>query len=571
MKRVFMHLLRLIVSFAAIFGGIYIETLFYDKGLKTFWILLYVFAVPGAVCGFLSTSRRKAKNKDDVVSKGESGGLALGFAFCGAILYWIVAGIAALVLFISESDNVSCYYVIYTILFYMYLIISLTFGRGLKDSTNGTVQEYGAKTMRTVWMFLLIIHFSAKFLIMYPEYFSNALFWVVIVFLSLLAINFGPARGDLLFICDWLFRKTKRISSKCPHCQKSFDLPVYVCPRCGKKHDDLIPTEDGRMWVECRCHEKLPTTFFNGRQKLEAHCPHCGCAIKDGGLHVDVCIPVIGGIGAGKTCFISQAIASIDEKAALYGLNYEYQKTDGDTYPADRNLLASGRLPGKTDSMRLSYHQFYLMPERRKLKNLISLCDVAGEVYAGNRELDGQMAYAYANAFLMVIDPLSVTSFRLESEKTTNKKYSYSPQTLDDISGRLTAMLENMFRISAKDELDTVVAVVFSKCDIYGLEERIGAKAVARLVDEEKIDMFEAQNRLCENFLNEYGETNFVNAMKSKFKTVQFFCSSALGHEANGKSFTPINVEIPVLWLLDKSDAKLGISQQLKKQYVLNS
>ena len=62
---------------------------------------------------------------------------------------------------------------------------------------------------------------------------------------------------------------------------------------------------------------------------------------------------------------------------------------------------------------------------------------------------------------------------------------------------------------------------------------------------------YDAQNIVCENFLKEYDENNFLNGLTSKFKSMQFFCSSSLGHNVDGTPFTPSGVEDPVLWLGD--------------------
>lgn len=559
MKRFLIYVMHTLLSIAFVIGGIYIETQLYNSGLKTFFILLYIMIVPPFVCTMMSRSHKRKKS--------DALGFVLFFTMFGAVLYWIAAGVASLILHMLDTDSTKCFYVIYVVLMYIYAPFSLMYGDKSIKNEDGSSSDYGPATTRLTWLFTIWIHLASRYLIKNPDS-SHTLFWIIFAVFTLLIINFGPARGELLSLSDQCFRRIKKISSKCPNCQNSFELPIYICPDCGMQHSDLIPSEDGGKYTLCDCGKKLPTTFFNGREKLEAHCPYCGCNVKDGGKHVDICIPVIGGVNAGKTCLISQSIAEIGAKATKYGLDYEYSQTNLDTYPLDRSRMDHGQLPSKTGNMRLNYHQFYLTPKNRAVKNLISLCDVAGEVYSGGKELDGQIAYKYANAFLMIIDPLSIKDFRDELEKKTSRKYTHSAQTIEDISGRVIIMLENMFRISAKDELKTSVAVVFTKCDIPQLDEKLGGKAVSRRMNQDKISAFEAQNRVCEEFLNEYGETNFVNSMRSRFKTVQFFCTSALGHDADGTAFAPKNVDVPVLWLINEAGAKLNINATIEKNYL---
>ena len=376
-----------------------------------------------------------------------------------------------------------------------------------------------------------------------------------------------------IFFLLWLFADTiyctaKRISSNCSNCQAHFSLPVYICPKCGAEHTKLCPSKYGIWKRTCECGRKLPTTFFNGREKLEAHCPHCGMNVKDGGRHVDLCIPVVGGASSGKTCLIHQAISAIGTQAGGYGLHYEYSPNGLDDYEDNMNNINNGYLPEKTNDMRLKYYQFYLHPKSTKVKTLVSLCDVGGEVYSDSLSLGEQIGYKYANAFLLVIDPLSISKYReeLQKSKINPSSYGYSSDSIDSIIGMLITTLENMFCIGSKDMLKTDVAVVFSKCDIPGLLDKIGDKAVAKhMQDNPQVARYDAQNAVCEAFLRDYEEINFLNSLKSKFKTIQFFCSSSLGHNMDGTPFEAHGVEDPVLWLIDKSSTAIDLKEKWGK------
>ncbi len=370
-------------------------------------------------------------------------------------------------------------------------------------------------------------------------------------------------------LADTIYCLVKQISSNCSNCQHHFSIPVYLCPECGAEHTQLRPSKYGIWKRTCECGHKLPTTFFNGREKLEAHCPSCGMNIKDGGMHVDLCIPVVGGTSCGKTCLIHQSIDAIGQNAGKYGLLYEYSPNGLDDYEDNMNNIKHGYLPEKTNDMRLKYYQFYLNPIGATVKTMVSLCDVGGEVYSDSTSLGEQIGYKYANAFLLVIDPLSVPMYREEVEKMSVNPgtYGYSSDSVDEIISRLITTLENMFCIGSKDMLKTNVAVVFSKGDIPGLAEKIGDPAVAKYVRENPAaTRYDAQNVLCENFLREYDEVNFLNSLKSKFKTIQFFCSSSLGHNMDGTPFEAHGVEDPVLWLIDKSSATMDLKEKWGKR-----
>ncbi len=368
---------------------------------------------------------------------------------------------------------------------------------------------------------------------------------------------------------DLIYRGLKRISSNCSNCQSHFALPVYICPDCGEEHTKLVPSKYGIWKRTCECGAKLPTTFFNGRQKLEALCPVCGMNIKDGGSHVDLPIPVIGGASAGKTCLINQAVTAIEGLSEEYGLDYEYSSDGNDDYEENCSNMSQGYLPQKTNEMRLRYYRFYLSPKKAKVKNLVSLCDIAGEVYSDSTSLGEQIGYKHASGFLMVVDPLSVDDFRNEVKNDIEVgKYGYSNDSIDEVVNLLITTLENMFSSNSKKALGTNLAVVFSKGDIPGLDEKIGDAAVnAYMEANPKVtNRLDAQNAVCEKFLMDYGEFNFLNNIRAKFKTIQFFVSSSLGHNVDGTPFAPQGVEDPVLWLIDKASKTIDLKQKWGKK-----
>lgn len=366
----------------------------------------------------------------------------------------------------------------------------------------------------------------------------------------------------ILYFVDLIYRKVKQISNTCRSCQQKYTNPVYLCPRCGAEHTHLIPSKYGIFKRTCECGEKLPTLFFNGRGKLTALCPHCKC--EDDVTHVDVTIPVVGGPSAGKTCYISMAIADIAENSEdQLGLEFTYDPGENDEYAININELAHGATPAKTSDMRLRFYRFYL--ERKGApKHLISLCDVGGEVYDNSEELGKQAAFTHVPAFMMILDPISISSYReeLESEGKDVSAYRASAKEIDEVLSMLITTLENICGMSAKDMLNRDIAIVFSKGDIPGLDEKIGQSAVADYMNAHPgTTRLSAQNAVCEQFLKDYDEFGFLNALKSKFKHVQFFASSALGHVEDGSEFSPAGVSEPVYWILDRYSNSINLTK----------
>ncbi len=566
MKRIVFILIKTILLFACVLTGIYLETEFYDARIKLIFPMMFISAVPVILCDLFS--RRENR-------RGLTSCLSIMFAGPGSsLLYLVAVGVMELISLIWRIPN-HVFYTVYTIILYILIVLWVLVkivNKDIEDDAHkqgiDTVNEYGfiSKTSSRSWLFLLEIHLAAKFLFLSE---TDLGFWkyVIIVLVSLLIMNLGPLRGDWRYLFDYIARKRAHISSKCSLCQSKFDLPIYLCPTCGRKYDDLMPGEDGSKYFPCPCGEKLPTTFSVGKGDLEALCPVCGANIKDGGRHVDICIPVIGGASSGKTCLIHQSIAAIERTAGANGLLYE-PSLDADTdFDITLENLQKGYLPEKTNDMRLKYFQFHLTPDHLKLKHLISLCDIGGEVYSDSQALGEQIGFKHADAFLLVLDPLSIDEYRAEVARTVRPTdYGYSSDHADEIVGVLITTLENMFCMSSKEMLKTDIAVAFTKCDIPGLDARIGQKAVADYRSQNpSVSVMDAQNAVCEQFLTDYNEGNLLNTLRSKFRTVQFFAVSALGHNANSTPFVATGVEDPLYWLVDKASLSINLKDKWGK------
>ena len=363
----------------------------------------------------------------------------------------------------------------------------------------------------------------------------------------------------IIILLDRLFCVINAISNHCPVCQNRFYMPVYICsnPRCNAEHTRLRPGIYGILNRKCNCGTVLHTTFFNGRQKLQALCPDCKSNVKDGGLQASWCIPVIGGPSSGKTCYINMTMMSLEKNSqSKYGLKFLYEKNGLDEYEEYSRRLSNGHLPDKTTEHRLRYYQFSLTP-RGATKQLISLCDVAGEIFdikIGGGEIGRQIGFRYANAFILIIDPLAIPEYRDEvSTSAKVNEYKVSMQRLDEMVETFVRTLQNMFNIKAGAMLNTDVAVVITKTDIPGLEERIGKTAILKKApSSDQKTIYQTQNALCEQFFRYYNEENFLRNLKSRFKNIQFFTCSSLGHNQNGQPFVSSNVEEPFFWLVKK-------------------
>ncbi|MBE6530035.1 MAG: hypothetical protein E7680_05500 [Ruminococcaceae bacterium] len=386
-----------------------------------------------------------------------------------------------------------------------------------------------------------------------------SLIHIVLLFILMTAVYLGFV---LLRGMDTIYLLLKGITTNCynPGCERKFTLPIYICPSCQALHYRLVPSKYGIFKRTCNCGAKLPTTFFNGRQKLDSLCPHCQSpAIK--GVHKSLLIPVVGGANSGKTCFINTAIDQIEKKAPTLGLKYQYQPVPGDAYEENIKRLNSGVFPQKTGDLSFKYYNFYLATKETKVSNLISVCDIAGEIFTNQDSMTKQQGYRFADGLIVVIDPLSIAEFNQELKKTlSDSDYASlngSTQLIGDVLSGLINTMESLYHIKAKDTIKKTLAIVFSKCDIPTLKDKLGDAAIRQYMKNNSVDYCNASNALCEQFLLEYGESSFINTVKSKFSEIQYFTCSATGSNSGAGKFDPIDVEKPLLWMIGKMNKSI--------------
>lgn len=385
-----------------------------------------------------------------------------------------------------------------------------------------------------------------------------SLLHVIVLGLFFLLVYLGFA---IVKIVDSIYILVKHISAACPNqeCQAHFRLPSYVC-ECGRVHSDLTPGKYGILQRKCLCGRKLPTTFFNGREKITSICPECGTPLK-GIVSRQLSIPIIGSKSSGKTCYVNMAVTLFkDQIAPERGWTFEfYDESDSILYERAFYRLGSGDAPESTSDHQLTAYKFLLSSPKWSVPKQIFIYDVAGEIFSNSFEVSSQRAYGYSNGFLILIDPFSLPEFTSNFAKEDVAPACAVQADLNDMLDVLLVNLERMFNLKNKEMLKTSVAVVINKIDMGDLEELIGATAVERYMAEhpDVKTVEDARNAVCEGFLSEYGAGNFVRTLKAKVNRLQYFTCSVLGHEPDGTMFEPMGAEDPILWLLHNADSSI--------------
>ena len=367
----------------------------------------------------------------------------------------------------------------------------------------------------------------------------------------------------VLATIDTIYRNIKKINNSCSNCQRKFDVPVYHCPKCGAPHKYLYPSVYGIMHHRCTCGELLPTLPINGRHKLVQTCPHCEEKIV-GGLHHATIFPVFGGRSSGKTCFINSALNEIEALSAKNNYEYEYfYDVKGDERQRFKDYLKKGIFPESTHDDSLVFYNFYFNKKGEKIKNLISLCDVSGEVFQRRDTITKQIGYRYADSIIFVLDPLSIEEFRNElSEQGYDvASYSYSAHPIGDIIGAMLTSLNDLYKT---EDWKLKLAVVFTKADMPVFKDRFSKESINLYKKSHKKKTIQAaRDGMAEEFLSEFGEGNTLNLMKNHFSEIHYFVSSTTGDKpVEGEPFVSYGSSDPIMWVIKSAYKNIDIKSE---------
>ena len=389
--------------------------------------------------------------------------------------------------------------------------------------------------------------------------------FILVLFFSIIYISFS-----FLWIAERTYMIGHGIFVVCPYCHEKFDLPIYRCPNCNVDHSHLIPSSYGIWKRTCLCGHKLPTTFYNGRAKLEAKCPNPNCSRTIETTETKpICIPIIGGPSVGKTCYLFAATNQLIEKIApkeSWKINFLNDQNEM-VYKRVLQNFKQSIVPAKTVEFNPNAFNFFIGSDKWNPEKTMYFYDSAGEVFQDSDNLISHKFYGFLNGFIFIIDPFSIPQLLVEYEDNL-KLYSTdikpSDFMIEDCFDTMIINLEKNHNIKKNQQVNKPCAIILNKVDAFDLEDRIGYNAAKKLMmkDPSIKSIEQASHMICEELFNEWELSNFLRNLKQKFKNYRFFTCSALGDiskKTPKKQFAPYRVTEPLMWLLSQVDKDFRI------------
>lgn len=426
-------------------------------------------------------------------------------------------------------------------------------------------------------LFFLSFIYIPLAIVSFPELLMRGVFgyaYVIIInFIHWIGLKIFYVISSLLIRFFSLIDKFMRTDQHCPHCYRTFSIPKYICPYCGRTHKKLVPGKTGVLFARCECGKFLPSTIFTGRTKLESICPECNKPLAASEAE-ELSIQLIGGNSSGKTAYFASfqhIYRSIHEKEDDYSISvFPNERFDElEKMYSNGNTVASSKTSTESFSIVHSYND-------GTQYNLV-IYDIPDEVLISGVYEQNPLNFAYSNGIILILDPTAMRSVRIESEKKGQKilegSYADNENEAEDIIVEFIQQFSRLNNRSSNKMIKTPIAVIINKTDLKVINSRIGNDIVMykfKANTEKYNGIYSyARNTICREYLISIGMSNVINNLESVFQNVQYFAASAMGH-ANIKdgAFAPIGVIEPMAWIAEKNKSQLSAFLQNAMSFI---
>lgn len=363
----------------------------------------------------------------------------------------------------------------------------------------------------------------------------------------------------IVWIVDRIYLLKNKIRSDCPVCHSRFLIPTFMCPECSAVHKKLVPGPYGIWKHECICGHQIPSTFMNGRSRLDAYCPDCRSPLVASDAR-PVVFQLIGGSKSGKTVFLSayfhHCLEKLRQNANLeVKISAQYQPF----FDELEEWYCGMECPATTQLNSQMYP--LLINSSLGVKRQFSIYDIAGEMFDGftaEGEIQ-QQQFHYCNGFLFLIDPFSSGNLRNSRLNSGEDMSDFSDIPVEDVVTNFINYLIRTGHAKANVRCSIPIAILIAKSDIREIKRVIGPAKIASIYNKGLYASYEeARDAECRKFLIDIGLSSAVNNLETGFSNLHYFPVSAMGHAADGSEYEPWGVMDAIDWMLPLADKELA-------------
>ena len=298
----------------------------------------------------------------------------------------------------------------------------------------------------------------------------SAVFGIAIALTVIAAV----VAAAVMRVLEVVMLRLRSITLECPACHRKATAPAYLCPHCPPAaralHRRLVPGLHGVFFRICRCGDRLPTLLVGKKYLLEAFCQHCNAALPVNALTAPTLhIPVVAGRQAGKTVFMTAAVAGLERRSGDGSGASGFAFADPGSLPAyvrarDALRHASFSEIGATVAV-ASAPAFNIYLGTRRSRRLMYLYDAAGERFEQESGIETLRYLEHAGGVVVIVDPFSFPDLRRSTEPAILSDVRYSLVDVDEVVSRFAEGLRRTAGTRADRRLDARAAVVLTKRD----------------------------------------------------------------------------------------------------------
>lgn len=365
----------------------------------------------------------------------------------------------------------------------------------------------------------------------------------------------------IVWIIDRIYLFKNKIRSDCPICHSRFLIPTFMCADCGAIHKKLVPGPYGIWKHKCSCGKKIPSTFLNGRSKLDAYCPDC-CSPLVASDARPIVFQLVGGSKAGKTVYLS---AFFHEYLQKLSSNRNLELTIADQYRPYFDELEEWYSGVDCPATAQLNSQMYpiLIGSSLGVKRQFSIYDIAGEMFDGftaDSEVQ-QQQFHYCDGLLFLIDPFSSGNLRTNKIHAGEDISEFSDMAVEDVATNFINYLIRTGHAKANHRCNIPIAIMIAKADIKEVKREIGPAKINSIFHnntEQYITYENARDSVCRQFLIDIGLAATVDNLETQFSNFHYFPVSAMGHSADGTPYEPWGIMDAIEWMLPLADKELS-------------
>jgi hypothetical protein len=357
----------------------------------------------------------------------------------------------------------------------------------------------------------------------------------------------------------------------CPFCIREYNTRqvLYVCPDCGETSTPKFAEREPIKCKKAGC----------GGLATQRKCPKCGLEIPKIALETpNLPFSIVGVTHSGKTNYITVMLHELGKSSGLrLALGSQTKETRDHQNENYKSIYEEHKPAEGTESGASMPQIWYIRNLMKKRGNDVptytfTIFDGAGEDHENNLDPSTTVC-RYINAskaIILTIDPLVLSKVLrggvVDKEIIRNSLAGSDGVTknAEDIIHSVAAYIKSARGIKSTQLLNLPVAVVLTKFDTILNHKSFGQNALIKSASmntrDGKVDITEIQqvDEEIRNWLNEIGESAFINALHSHFKEFYFFGVSSYGappktHDTLVDDIRPHRVLDPILWLFKKA------------------